>query len=118
MKEAAAISEDAIKTSCGALFRVPICKEPDLKQTVMYLQKSGVQVICATEKTNKTLYEANFTLPTAIVLGSEENGVSNAVLRIADENCMLPMEGEISSLNVSVAAGAFLYEVVRQRGGF
>lgn len=113
--ESAPISADALKTSAGALFRVPICKEQDLKKTVSFLQMSGVQVICATEKTNKDIYQVDLTTPTAIVMGSEEDGISHSILRIADENVKLPMSGGISSLNVSVACGVFLYETVRQR---
>lgn len=114
-KGSASINEDAVKTSAGALYKIPVCKVKSLKETIQFLQLSGIQITCATEKTDDTLYQIDFAMPTAIVLGSEEDGVSNDLLRIADNLAKLPMYGEIGSLNVSVACGAFLYETVRQR---
>ncbi len=114
-KGSASVNEDAIKTSTGALYKIPVCKEKSLKDTVNYLQMSGLQVVAATEKTEELLYDVDFTTPTAIVMGSEEDGVSNDIIRMADELAKLPMKGDIGSLNVAVASGAFLYEVVRQR---
>lgn len=114
-KGSASINEDAVKTSAGALFKIPVCKVKSLKETVNFLQLSGISVVAATEKTNNLIYDVNYTQPTAIVMGSEENGVSNDILRSADYLAKLPMLGEIGSLNVSVACGAFLYEVIRQR---
>lgn len=114
-KGSASINEDAVKTSAGALFKIPVCKVKSLKETVNFLQLSGISVVAATEKTNDLIYDVNYTQPTAIVMGSEENGVSNDILRSADYLAKLPMLGEIGSLNVSVACGAFLYEVIRQR---
>lgn len=82
----------------------------------MYLlQASGIKVIAATEKTNETLYEHDLTVPCAIVMGSEGRGINPSVLKLADAKAKLPILGDIESLNVSVACGAFLYEVVRQR---
>lgn len=114
-KGSASINEDAVKTSAGALFKIPVCKVKNLKETVNFLQLSGISVVAATEKTNDLIYDVNYTQPTAIVMGSEDNGVSNEILRSADYLAKLPMLGEIGSLNVSVACGAFLYEVIRQR---
>lgn len=79
------------------------------------MQASGISVVAATEKTQSTLYDVNFKTATALVMGSEEKGVSASVLKMVDEKAKLPMFGNISSLNVSVACGAFLYEIVRQR---
>lgn len=114
-KGSASINEDAVKTSAGALFKIPVCKVKSLKETVNFLQLSGISVVAATEKTNDLIYDVSYTQPTAIVMGSEENGVSNEILRSVDYLAKLPMLGEIGSLNVSVACGAFLYEVIRQR---
>ncbi len=114
-KNAAPINADAIKTSTGALYNIPICKESDLKSVIEYVQDYGIQVVAASEKTEKTLYEVDFKIPSAILMGSEENGVSLSYLKVAQEVAKLPMYGQISSLNVSVACGAFLYECVRQR---
>lgn len=116
-KGSAEINPDAIKTSAGALFSVAVCREDNLSRTVKFLQESGVRVVVCTEKTDNTLYEGDYTTPTAFVMGSEENGVSDDILRIADDLAKIPMVGEIGSLNVSVATGVVLYEAVRQRYG-
>lgn len=114
-KGGAPVSGDTIKTSAGAVFKVPICKVDHIKDAIYYLQASGIKTIAATEKTTTNVYDVSFKEPCAIVMGSEGKGVSNSVLKIVDEKAKLPMYGEIASLNVSVACGAFLYEVVRQR---
>lgn len=115
MKESAAINADALKTSAGALFKIPVCRVHSLKKTVEYMQESGLQVIACSEKNDESLYSADFTIPTAIVMGSEEDGISNEVMRVVDRFAKIPLQGEIESLNVSVAAGVVLYEAVRQR---
>lgn len=112
---AAAINEDALKTSAGALFKIPVCREKSLKEVVNFLKLSGVSVVCATEKTEETIYNTDLTKPLAIVMGNEGDGVSDELLNNADHLAKLPMLGEIGSLNVSVACGAFLYEAIRQR---
>lgn len=114
-KGAAQITSDAIKTSSGALNFLPVCRENSLKETLTYLQESGVQIIACTEKTKTTIYEVDFSVPTAIVLGSEEDGISQELLRQADVLAQIPLTGNIASLNVSVAAGVVVYEAVRQR---
>jgi 23S rRNA (guanosine2251-2'-O)-methyltransferase len=115
-KGAAQVTADAIKTSAGALSRMVICRENNLRHTIDFLQQSGLKVVAATEKGSNTYYKPDYTGPTAIIMGSEEDGVSNDLLRSADELVKIPLLGKISSLNVSVAAGVMLYEVVRQRG--
>lgn len=112
---AAAVNEDAMKTSAGALFKIPICREKSLKNVVDFLQLSGLSIVCATEKTEKTVYEADLVKPLAIVMGNEGDGVSNDILKRANELAKIPMRGEIGSLNVSVACGVLLYETLRQR---
>ena len=114
-KGGAPISADTVKTSAGAIFKVPICKVEHLKDAVYYLQGSGIQVIAATEKSTQTIYDIVLKQPIAIIMGSEDRGVSSGLLKIVDHQAKLPITGEIGSLNVSVACGAFLYEAVRQR---
>lgn len=114
-KGSAEINPDAIKTSAGALFKIAVCREDNLSKTVKFLQESGVNVVVCSEKTDATLYEGDYTGPTAFVMGSEEHGVSDGIIRIADQLARIPMSGEIGSLNVSVATGVVLYEAVRQR---
>jgi len=111
----APINADTVKTSAGAVFQVPLGRCPHIKDAVFYLQAHGVQIVAASEKAKNTLYEIQLTGSTALIMGSEERGVSPAVLKIADQSARLPISGAIASLNVSVACGAFLYEVVRQR---
>ncbi|MFT5908151.1 MAG: 23S rRNA (guanosine2251-2'-O)-methyltransferase, partial [Saprospiraceae bacterium] len=106
---------DAVKTSAGAIFNIPIVKVDHIKDAIFYLQGSGITTIAATEKTEKTVYDLTLTAPLAIIMGSEGRGVSKSVLQLVDQKASLPVLGEINSLNVSVACGAMLYEVVRQR---
>ncbi len=112
---AAPVSGDTVKTSAGAVFKIPICKVDHIKDAIFYLQGSGIKVIAATEKTDDKIYKTDFKSPVALVMGSEGKGVSRSVLNLCDGKASLPLLGEINSLNVSVACGAFLYEVVRQR---
>jgi len=114
-KGAAPVTADTIKTSAGAAFKVPIAKVDHIKDAIFYLQASGIRIIAATEKTNTNVFDVSFKEPCAIVMGSEERGISPSVLKAADESAKLPILGDIESLNVSVACGVFLYEVVRQR---
>lgn len=111
----APVNGDTVKTSAGAVFNIPICKVDHIKDAVFYLQGSGITTVAATEKTNDTIYNIDFTKGVAIIMGSEDRGVNPSVLKIVDQKAKLPMYGTISSLNVSVACGAFLYEAVRQR---
>lgn len=112
---AAPITNDTVKTSAGAAFNVPIAKVDHLKDAVFYLQSSGISVTAATEKTEDEIYAVDFDRPSAIIMGSEEKGISPSILGIVDQKAKLPLLGKIGSLNVSVACGVFLYEVVRQR---
>jgi len=114
-KDSVSVTSDAIKTSAGALNTIPVCKVQDLSAVVHYLKESGVQVVAATEKTANVVYDIDFTLPTAVILGSEEDGVSLTLLGEADLKAKIPMSGTISSLNVSVSAGIMMYEISRQR---
>lgn len=111
----APVSGDTVKTSAGAIFKIPICKVDHIKDAIFYLQASGITTLAATEKTNNTIYTVDMTVPLALIMGSEERGISHSVLGLVDQKAALPLLGEINSLNVSVACGAFLYEIVRQR---
>ena len=114
-KDSVSVTGDAIKTSAGALNKIPVCKVNDLNSIIHYLKESGVQIAASTEKTDRTLFEADFTVPLAIVMGSEEDGVSMKILAETDIKAKIPMTGTIDSLNVSVSAGIMMYEVMRQR---
>ncbi len=116
-KGSAPVTSDTIKTSAGAAFKVPIAKVDHIKDAVFYLQASQISVVAATEKTEDTLYEIDFKGPCAIVMGSEDRGISPSILKTVDHRAKIPLFGTIGSLNVSVACGIFLYEVVRQRSG-
>ncbi|MBB1149971.1 MULTISPECIES: 23S rRNA (guanosine(2251)-2'-O)-methyltransferase RlmB [unclassified Myroides] len=112
---AAPVNGDTIKTSAGAVFNIPICKVDHIKDAVFYLQGSGVLTLGATEKAEKEIYDVDLNVPMAIIMGSEDRGINPSVLKIIDEKAKLPMFSTIDSLNVSVACGAFLYEIIRQR---
>ncbi|HBK83551.1 MAG TPA: 23S rRNA (guanosine(2251)-2'-O)-methyltransferase RlmB [Flavobacterium sp.] len=112
----APVNGDTVKTSAGAVFKVPICKVDHIKDAIFYLQGSGIKTVAATEKTESLLYDVDFNMPVAIIMGSEDRGINPSVLKIVAEKAKLPLLGNIASLNVSVACGAFLYEVLRQRG--
>tara|TARA_R100000935_G_C2794522_1_gene147531 strand:+ start:224 stop:961 length:738 start_codon:yes stop_codon:yes gene_type:complete len=114
-KGGAPVNADTVKTSAGAVFNIPLVKVSHIKDAIYYLQASGIKIVAASEKTETSLYAVDFTQPTALVMGSEEKGVNPSVLKLADQKVKLPMYGTIASLNVSVACGAFLYEIVRQR---
>ena len=114
-KGGAAINADAVKASAGALMRIDTCRVPNLRLAAYYLKQSGFRIVAATEKVDSLLYDARLTGPLAIVVGAEGTGISRSMLELADEKVAIPMAGEISSLNVSVAASVLLYEAVRQR---
>lgn len=111
----AQINGDAIKTSAGALHRIPVCREENLKQTLEFLKESGLQIVSCHEKTEKLIYDADFTQPTVVLMGNEENGISGEYLKRSDLQVKIPMPGKTASLNVSVATGIVLFEAVKQR---
>ncbi|MGK7397049.1 MAG: 23S rRNA (guanosine(2251)-2'-O)-methyltransferase RlmB [Candidatus Cyclobacteriaceae bacterium M3_2C_046] len=117
-KGSAQINSDAVKTSAGALNFIPVCREANLLQTLQYLKDNGLSIVAATEKAKKIIYEADFNKPLGILLGSEENGVSPELLKLADEQISIPLQGKIASLNVSVAAGLVTYEILRQKNNY
>lgn len=114
-KGAARIGADALKTSAGALNIVPVCRTPNLNVTVKYLKDSGIKLIAATEKASELYTKTNMEGPVAIIMGSEESGISDTLIRMADQLARIPIMGKIESLNVSVAASLMMYEAVRQR---
>ncbi len=111
----AQINDDAIKTSAGAVHRIPVCRESNLKETLNYIKDYGIQLIACHEKTDKLIYNIDFKLPTAILMGSEESGISGEYLKLADKAVKIKMKGKIASLNVSVATGIVLFEAIRQK---
>ena len=115
LKNSAPVNSEAIRSSAGALSRIPVCRVGSVRNTLKALQAEGMQVVAATEKSRRLLYEADFTRPTVIVMGSEESGISKEVLKLCDEQLAIPMVGAVESLNVSAAAAVMLFEVVRQR---
>jgi 23S rRNA (guanosine2251-2'-O)-methyltransferase len=114
-KGSAQVNQDAIKTSAGALYKVPVCRYHSAKESFMFLKNSGLKIIAATEKANSDYTDVDMIQPLVLILGSEESGISAELLGLADELIQIPIMGEIQSLNVSVAAGVILYEILRQR---
>lgn len=113
-KGSALVTADAVKTSAGALNRIPVCKTNNLKDSLFYLQQCGMRIVSCTEKSKIPLYEVNLRGAVAIILGSEEDGITSDLLNLSDIKARIPMRGEIASLNVGVAAGMILYEKTRQ----
>jgi 23S rRNA (guanosine2251-2'-O)-methyltransferase len=110
------VNADAIKTSAGALYKIPVCRVTSMKEAVLFLRNSGLAIYAATEKAEQDYTSADFTQPCAVIMGSEEDGISEDLLKMADRLIGIPVKGEIASLNVSVASGVILYEILRQRG--
>lgn len=114
-KGVGALNEDAILTSAGALEKIPVCRVNSLMKAVDELHLNGITVFASEMTASKNIYNCDFTVPTAIVMGSEEKGIYPALLKICDENISIPMKNNFESLNVSVATGMILYEVMKQR---
>ncbi len=115
-KGVGALNEDAVLTSAGALEHIPVCRVNSLMKTVDDLHMNGIRVFATEMKASTRLSDAVLTVPAAIVMGSEDNGIYPALLKVCDERISIPMHGDFESLNVSVATGMVLYEVMRQRG--
>ena len=113
--DSVSVNADAIKTSAGALHTLPVCREPNLKQTIRYLKDSGFHMVAATEKGDYDYTKAEYIGPLCLVMGAEDTGVASEHLALCDEWAKIPVCGKIESLNVSVAAGIFIYEAVKQR---
>jgi 23S rRNA (guanosine2251-2'-O)-methyltransferase len=111
----AAVNADAIKTSAGALLTIPVCRVQNLKNALRFLAESGLKLVAVTEKTDSTYTTISYTEPLALILGAEDEGISLDVLKMCDVQAAIPLFGTIESLNVSVAAGVAMYEVIRQR---
>lgn len=114
-KNAAPVNADALKTSAGALTRIPVCRAGSIRNALKALQNEGMQAVAATEKAETILYDADLRRPTVVVMGSEDTGISREVLKMCDQQLAIPLAGEIGSLNVSAAAAVILFEAVRQR---
>ncbi|MEE0978233.1 MAG: 23S rRNA (guanosine(2251)-2'-O)-methyltransferase RlmB [Muribaculaceae bacterium] len=114
-RDSVSVGGDAVKTSAGALLHIPVCRERNILSAVRYLRDAGYQVVAASEKAAINYTQGDFTTPVALVMGSEDVGISPEVLRQCDTLVGIPQFGKIGSLNVSVAAGVMIYEVVRQR---
>jgi 23S rRNA (guanosine2251-2'-O)-methyltransferase len=113
-KGSAQVTADAIKTSAGALSRIKVCKTDSLKDSLFYIQQCGVRLVACTEKSSVPLHKANLMGAIAVIMGSEEDGITSDLINLAEISCRIQMRGEISSLNVGVATGMVLYEKLRQ----
>lgn len=115
-KGSALINGDAMKTSAGALSAINVCRVDNMKDAIDFLKASGIRVVGFTEKATESLWQSDLTGPLCVMMGSEEDGISPAYMKRLDAHLMIPMPGDIDSLNVSVATGIVCFEVVRQRG--
>ncbi len=114
-KESAAINDVAVKISAGALLKIPVCRVDNIIATIKDIKNNGIKVIGLDGTAQKFIHEINTKMPLAIVAGSEDEGISNSVIRLLDELVKLPMNTELESYNVSVATAMALYEVKRQK---
>ena len=114
-KGSARINAEAVKTSAGALNKIPVGRVKSIMKALEYLKDSGLKIISASEKGNTDIRSATIKGPVALVMGSEDRGVSPEITGISDACLSIPMEGNIQSLNVSVAAGILLYEIAGSR---
>jgi 23S rRNA (guanosine2251-2'-O)-methyltransferase len=114
-KGSAQINADSVKTSAGAIYNVPICKVRNAQNTLLNLQQNGIKLVAATEKADTLYTNEDYSAPCALIMGSEDEGISTEIIRIADRLIKIPLKGKIESLNVSVATGILLFEVVKQR---
>ena len=111
----APVNGDTIKTSSGAIFNVPICKVPHIKDAIFLIKQHDIKIFGASEKAENNIYQTQFGKSQAIIMGSEGKGLSSSVIKLCDELIRIPLLGKIESLNVSVACGTILYEIVRQK---
>lgn len=116
-KNSAPVNADAIKTSAGALSRIPVCRESEILESISFLKESGIKVAACTEKAPDSIYATELKGPLAIILGAEDKGITKAALTLSDVQMAIPLKGKTASLNVSVAAGIALFEALRQRDG-
>jgi 23S rRNA (guanosine2251-2'-O)-methyltransferase len=112
---AASLTDEAIKTSAGALRKIMLCRIPSVPQDIDVLKLNGIQILGTQMKGSVPVFESDLSIPTAIVMGAEDTGISKDVLKRADQLIRIPMAAQFDSLNVSVAAGMVLYEALRQR---
>ena len=117
LKSSAPVNAESMKSSAGALSLIPVCRAGSIRGTLKTLQSEGFRIVAATEKSDKLLFEADLSGPTAIVMGSEDTGISKEVLKLCDMRLAIPIRGSVESLNVSAAAAVMLFEAVRQRTG-
>ena len=114
-KGSASVTSDSVRSSAGALFHIPVCREKDLTRALIRLQENGYKIVGASEKSKLNYTDVDYSVPVAIVMGAEDTGLSNDVLRRCDDLAAIPILGKVGSLNVSVACSVILYEAVRQR---
>lgn len=111
----APVNSDVIKTSSGGVFKIPIARVNNIKDAILHLNSIEMNIISLSEKANKTIYDYNFKESTAIIMGSEEKGISKGVLSLSNEILKIPIDSKIDSLNVSSAFSALAFEIIRQR---
>ncbi|MEX2595762.1 MAG: 23S rRNA (guanosine(2251)-2'-O)-methyltransferase RlmB [Salibacteraceae bacterium] len=114
-KGAAAINEESVKTSAGALYHLPVCKVLSLSDTIKMMRASGVATVACHEKTDQMIYNTDLKKPVNLLFGNEGEGIDPHLLRMANESALIPMRGKVGSLNVAAAASIIMFEAVRQR---
>jgi len=114
-KDTAQLNEDAVKTSAGSLHKIPICRHDKFNEILIYLKESGIELVACTEKANDLFYQHSYPNPVCVLIGNEYEGIAPQLLSLCDKKVRIPMQGSIESLNVSVATGIMLFEVVKNK---
>ena len=114
-RRAASVSPGAMRASAGALVHIPVARVPNIAKTLGHLQNLGLQTVALDAGADTSYRDADLTIPTALVIGSEERGISRNARQQCDIAVSIPMSGPVASLNASVSAAIVLYEAVRQR---
>jgi 23S rRNA (guanosine2251-2'-O)-methyltransferase len=115
LKGTAPLGADAVKTSAGALHHLPVCKIARWGTAFRFLQQSGLAIVACTEKSETSIAEVDLTGPLCLLMGAEDTGIPEPLLKLSDFRVKINMHGKIQSLNVSVAFGIAIYEAQRQR---
>ena len=111
----APVNSDVVKTSSGGVFKIPISRVNNIKDAILHLNSLEINIISLSEKAEKTIYDYNFKDSIAIIMGSEEKGISKSVLSLSSDILKIPINSKIDSLNVSSAFSAVIFEIMRQR---
>lgn len=117
-KGSAPVNSDSIKTSAGALFRMPVCRVSKPWYTLKFLKEAGFKIIAVSEKESLDYRKVDYSGNLALIFGAEDKGISPQLYKMCNEKVVIPLTGKTASLNVSVAAGIVIFETLKSRASF